>query len=109
PAQRLAVPAEQILYRADVGAGADAQVQPDDSVQVLDHVELLDPRAPHRHLHDLTAPVQPVRALACDLHRRGGGDGQLDVAPQLGELPVELGAVRRLALLDDVALRIAGR
>ncbi len=41
-----------------------------------------DRRAPHRHLDRDAPPREPVRALTADLHRRGGGDRQLDLAAE---------------------------
>jgi hypothetical protein len=59
-------------------------------------------RAPHRHLDRDPAPMEPVRALALDLHRRRLRDGQLDFSRQRFDL------VRRRdrRLLDDVPFTV---
>jgi hypothetical protein len=50
----------------------------------------VDVRAPHGHL-DLDSPaVQPVGALAGDLHGRSRGDRQLHLAAKLVERRFEL-------------------
>ena len=73
-------------------------------------VERVDPRAPHRHLDRDAAPCQLVRALAADLHRRGGRDRQLDLAAEarepLSPAPLRVGGSCRSTTL---ALGVAGR
>ena len=66
-------------------------------------------RAPERHVHLHPAPGEPVGALTADLHRRGGGDRQLDVAAEGLESFLQLVPGRRLVPLDDLPLGIAGR
>ena len=61
-----AVPAERVRDRADVGPGADAQLEPRDAAVVDDELERVYLRPPQRHLHRHAAP-----APACTrAHRR---------------------------------------
>ena len=107
--QRAAVPAERARDRPHVGAGADAHVERDHVVCIRDDVERVDRRAPQGHLDLDAAPCEPVCALPADLHRGRRGDRQLDLAAEAREPALELRLARRLELLDDRALRIAGR
>ena len=81
--ERDAVPAERVGDRAHVRPARDAQLE-------LDHAAARSgatssswtvERA-QRHLDGDPAPVQPVGALALDLHRGGGRHGQLDLAAE---------------------------
>ena len=81
----------------------------DHAVAIREDVERVHLRAPHRHLHLHAAPRELVGTLAADLHRRGGRDRQLDLAAEALEPLLELLGCRRVVLLDDVALRVAGR
>src|SRR5205085_3557327 len=55
------------------------------------------------------APREAVRALTADLHRRRGGDRQLDLAAEARERPFELALRRHPVLRQQLALRVAGR
>ena len=80
--QRAAVPAERVRDRADVGARARRAGRAARRRPRSRELERVDARAPERHLDRHPAPVQPVGALAADLHRRGGRDRQLDLAAE---------------------------
>ena len=108
-AERLAVAAERIRDRPHVRPGADPQVEARHTVLVGEQLERVDPRPPHRHRNLLAAAVQLVGALAVDLHRRGGGHAELDLAAKSGKTFLELLPTGRLVLLDDLTFRIAGR
>ena len=95
--------------RPNVRPRADAQVEARNSVRIRDDVERVDLRTPQGHVHLHTAPRQPVGALAADLHRRGGGDRQLDLTAEGLEAFLQHGGRWRLVPLGDLALRVAGR
>src|SRR5262245_12294094 len=108
PAEADAVAAERFRYRAHVAARAQPHRERRDRLLVLLELELVDRRPPCRHLDRHAAAMEPVRALAADLGRRGSGDLELDLAAERIELRVEVEELRRLVLVDDVALGIAG-
>src|SRR5581483_1563034 len=107
--QAAAVATQHVGDRADVCAGGNEELEQRDAARVLPQLELAHERATAGHVHRGPAAGEPVGPLAADLHRRGGRDGQLDLAAQTVEPPLELGAARRLGLLDDLALGVAGR
>src|SRR5215218_10265043 len=106
--QRPTVPAERVRDRAHVRPRADVRAQGGDAVLVPDELQRVNRRAAKRHLHRDTAPREPVRALAADLHRRRRRDPQFDLAAERSQPRLELVTRRRLVLLDDLALWIAG-
>ena len=77
-----AVAAERVGDRPDVRPARDAEIERRRAAARSGGREVVDRRAPDRHLDGDAAPVQPVGALALDLHRRGGRDAKLDVAAQ---------------------------
>src|SRR3990172_10988530 len=101
--------AEGVRDRPHVRARADQQVERDDAVGIGDDFERVHARPPYGHLDRDALAMEPVGALAADLHRRGGGDRQLDLTAEVRELFLELLPGRRRALLHDLALRVAGR
>src|SRR5207244_6518878 len=97
-----------------VRPGADVQSEPYGAGRgriavIRDDVERADERTPQGHLDADTPTREPVRPLAADLHRRRGGDRQLDLAPEGRERRVHLLPRRRVVPLDDLPLRVAGR
>ena len=68
-----------------------------------DQLERVHAEAAQRHLDLDPAPREPVRALAADLHRRGGRNRQLDLPSQLVEPRLEVGAGERLVPLEHLA------
>ena len=77
--------------------------------RIRDDVERVDPGAANGHCDLLPTPRQPVGALAADLHRRGGGDRQLDLAPEGFEPCLELLSRGRIVTFAELAFRVAGR
>ena len=71
--------------------------------------KLVDRRRAVRHLDVLALAKALVRALALDLHGRGGGHAQLDLAAERLEPLLELLERGRLVLFDGVALDVARR
>ena len=106
--QRDAVTAERVGDRADVCPRAHGEIERDDAIAIREEVERVDGRPPQRHLDLHPAPRELVRALAVDLHRRRGGDRQLDLAAKRLEARSELVVRRQLLARDDLSLRIAG-
>ena len=107
-------PAERVRDRPHVGARTDVQRQLHRRgccgiAAIGDDVEREDLRTPQGHLHVDTPPCQLVRALAADLHRRGGRDRQLDLTAEALERRIDRRAVRRRMPAEDVAFRIARR
>ena len=102
-------PPSAVGDRAHVGSGRDEQVEPGDSAFVRLERELVDVHRAKRHLDGNASPVQGVGALAADLHRRDGGNRQLDGAAERGERLVERFRAERLVLVEHVALEVAGR
>ena len=93
--QRDAVASERVGDRADVRSRADEQVERHDAVGVRDELELVDTHHARRHLDGDALAVQPIGALAVDLHGRRGRDRQLDLAAK----------ARRARLLELVVVR----
>ena len=109
PPQRRAVASERLGDRADIRAGRHVEPEPDLVARIRDDVERVDLRTAQGHLHLDALPREPVGALTADLHRRGGGDRQLDLTAEALEPSLELRPSRSLVPLARLAFGIAGR
>ena len=107
--QAHAVPAERLGDGPDVAARAETHRQPRNRRLVPHELELVDARPAHGHLHGDASAVELVRALTADLHRRRGGNLQVDLAAERLEALEELGFGRGIVLLDDLTLGVPGR
>ena len=101
-----AVAAERVGDRPDVRPARDVELELDQRRLVADDPSEWIGRAAHRHLDGDAAPVEPVGALAVDLDRGGGRNGQLDLA-----LERERSRARCAIVVSsiDLPFRVAGR
>ena len=104
-----AVPAERVGDGAHVRPRGDVQLERRHAVLVAMQHELVDRRRAVGHVDVLARAEALVGALALDLHGRGGGHAQHDLAAERLEPLVELLERRRLVLVDRVALDVTGR